>query len=345
MEISIITPVTRIKEVQKVVKNIHLAFSKFKNIKYEILLITDFKSASLLEKKFDNNIKLIICEDLHPSRRRNLGVINASYGYLAFIDDDVYIDSNWCSPLEKYLKLYDGVCGPITQSNFESFRKNLIGIAQESIFFEGFSDYRQHLTKSKYYDIPLCNVIIKKEVWDKVGGFNEIANYNIDDCEFFFLADKLGFSFVNHPDLRVEHDLMPFGISYLKKKITQRFQGGINSMIFSEIYFAYPSVRIVWFSYLGFLIWTILFFTKKDPTLNFSLYIIFAYFLISLIFSFIKSFNRPKYIILLPFVFFLIHCCDYFSYLFGVIYYLFNIDKFKKILNNKKIRILNATQI
>ena len=340
MSLSVVIPVTRVIEVRKCLEKLIKSFEFAQLQNYEILLIKDMHcdlNLNSLTKK--SNIRILHCDSLHPSIRRNYGVKAATHNIIAFIDDDVYVHEHWVENALKFIQDCDGVCGPIIQSRFESALKNIVGLAQESFFSEGFNDNRNFKVASRFYDIPLCNVVIHRRVWIGVNGFNEIADYNVDDCEFFYLAEKKGFKFYNEPQLAVEHDLLPLGWAFVNKKIRQRFKGGINSMIFKEIYFKYTSVRLVWLSYFFLMLLAII-------QLNFSfnliayLKVLFSlYFVVAFSVSALKIKKHPMLVPFLPFVFFLIHIIDYVSYTLGVFYYLTFHNKFDSVVEHKRKRM------
>lgn len=340
MSISVVIPVTRVIEVQMCLENLVKSFAAARVENYEVLLIKD-KSCQLSFKSLDENsfIKILNCESMHPSIRRNYGVKHAVHSIIAFVDDDVYVPVNWVDHVLKSIKSCDGVCGPIIQSRFTSALKNIVGLAQESFFSEGFHDHRNFKTESRFYDIPLCNVVIHRGVWESVGGFNEVADYNIDDCEFFYLAEKKGYKFYNEPELAVEHDLIPLGWSFIRKKILQRYKGGINSMVFREIYFNYTSVRLVWLSYLLLFLLIVVQCIYPLDIKSLSLMALGIYFLAAYGISALKIKSHPVLALFLPFVFFLIHIVDYFSYTAGVLYYLVFRNQFDLVLEHKRKRM------
>lgn len=347
MSVSVVIPVTRVSEVQVCVEKLVRSFQLAHVMDYEIILIKD-PQCDLNFSNFIGNscVRIFDCESMHPSIRRNYGVKLSSHCFVAFIDDDVYVPDNWVANVLKSIVNCDGVCGPIIQSRFKSPLKNIVGLAQESFFSEGFNDHRNFRSRTRFFDIPLCNVVIRRQVWDAVHGFNEVADYNVDDCEFFFLAERKGFQFFNEPGLAVEHDLMPLGWLFVRKKIHQRFKGGINSMIFKEIYFLYASVRIVWLSYL------ILFLLLSGQLLHsiqlgpLTRFITILYIILAISFSMTKAKKNLPIAFALPFVFFLIHIIDYFSYTAGVIYYFICRNRFHLVLEHKRRRMAYyATEI
>jgi len=347
MSISIVIPVTRISEIRICLENLVNSFQQAHALNYEILVIKDPQcDLDFPLIKEHSCIRILNCESMHPSIRRNYGVRHASNQIIAFIDDDVYVPQEWAKNVLKYIPNCDGICGPIIQSRFKSALKNIVGLAQESFFSEGFNDRRNFRDQTRFFDIPLCNVVIHRKIWDAVHGFNEVADYNVDDCEFFFLAEKKGFKFFNEPGLAVEHDLLPLGWAFFRKKAQQRFKGGINSIIFKEIYFTYTSVRIVWLSYIILFLLLTIQFVFPFNMIQFLKNVTGVYGTAALGISLTKAKNHPLLALMLPFVFFLIHLVDYFSYTFGVFYYFIFRNQFRYVTEHKKKRMaFYATEI
>lgn len=113
-----------------------------------------------------------------PAEKRDLGAKIAKGQILAFIDDDAYPDKNWLSNSFIFLKKKNVgvICGPgilpkktnLWEKVFDEILKSRIGSGEHV--------YRFFPQKQKYVDdYPSMNFLIKKNIFEKLGGFN--SNY------------------------------------------------------------------------------------------------------------------------------------------------------------------------
>jgi GT2 family glycosyltransferase len=340
MKAAVIIPVTRPKCLNECLDRLFKQTSP--HLEFEIILIRNPGSVCTLGET-DIKITQIEEEILHPAFRRNLAVKKVDAEILAFLDDDAVPPLNW---LQKAIwnienENIDGVCGPILQSQNSSSMGNILaGAANESIFLEGFEDcniYKKKLVE--FYNIPLCNVIIKRKVWESVGGFNEKANYYIDDFEFFYIASKKGFKFYNIPDIAIRHSVEPFPLKYLKKKFKTRFYTGMNSIMFNEIYRSIPFIRLAFFIFPLFAVTVFLLLSKGWLYIIVPLiiYIGLAIWHSRLIFA-----KSKKAFILLPTVFFFTHLVNFIAFTLGAIFFIVKRRNYSVVVKHKKERLTNA---
>lgn len=325
MKIAVIIPVTRPPYLYRCIKGLNCQTSP--HDEFEIILI---KGKNMFLELENTDIKTVQIEEdtLHPGFRRNLGVKSTNARILAFIDDDTIPCPDWIRNATRHLEKerIDGVCGPLLQSQGQSsFGSMLAGAANESIFLEGFEDCNLYEKKRvQFFNISLCNVIIKRNVWEAVGGFNGVASYYIDDFEFFYLADKKGFIFYNIPEVTVCHSVEPFPSKYLKKKFITRFYTGMNSIMFNKVYRQIPSIRLAFLAYICIPFMFIL--IMKDR-FYFAILLI-VYFGIGLYFSrFVFAKNKLAFF-LLPFVFFITHLVNLAAFILGNIFFCIKRNKF-----------------
>jgi GT2 family glycosyltransferase len=343
MQAAVIIPVTRPKSLYLCMQG--LMRQTFPHDQFEIILIKDSDMILELENA-DIKITQIKEDILLPTFRRNLGVKKTDANILAFLGDDTLPPVGWLQNAIWHIEeeKIDGASGPFLHlQNNLSLGSRLANATRESFFLEGDEICNIHEKKLvKFYNIPLCNVVIKREVWDSVGGFNEVvANYHMDDCEFFYLANKRGYKFYNIPQIAVQHAIESFPLGYLKKKFTTRFYTGVNAAIFNEIYREIPVIR------LGFLVYPfiiIVFLLVINNWFNMAVFLI-IYFGLAIWFS-RKTFTKNKKVfILLPIVFFLTHLTIFIAFTSGILYFLMKKKSFQVIIENKKIRLkkcLNA---
>ncbi|UCC33243.1 MAG: glycosyltransferase family 2 protein [Candidatus Bathyarchaeota archaeon] len=151
-------------------------------------------------------------EDIGPSASHNIGVAKAvrSSRYLAFLDNDTVVEPNWLKELIKVMQ------------NDEK-----IGIAQAKILKMGKEDRLDHTGLaidtlgtwcttlnmkeenfneiSEVFAASLAACIVKREVFDEVGGFDEDYFIYDDDTDFCWRARLLGYRVVFVPTARANH--------------------------------------------------------------------------------------------------------------------------------------------
>jgi GT2 family glycosyltransferase len=159
------------------------------------------------------DIKLVhLDEDIGPSASHNVGVAKADRAsrYLAFLDNDTIVEPSW-------LKELVNVIGDDKKS----------GIAQAKILKIGREDRLDHtglaidtmgtwcttlnMKEANFNEIfemlaaSLAACIVKREVFDEVGGFDDDYFIYDDDTDFCWRARLRGYSVLFVPSARVSH--------------------------------------------------------------------------------------------------------------------------------------------
>lgn len=340
MKAAIIIPVTRPNHVIACLDR--LLQQTFAHSEFEIILI---KNTGTVLTWPVTDVKITEIEEVksHPGFRRNCAVKRTDAEILAFLDDDTVPQLDWLFKAIFYIEKenIDGVCGPLLQSQNNSSLGNILaGAANESVFLEGFEDCNLCEKKpAKFYNIPLCNAIIKRAVWESVGGFNEMANYYIDDIEFFYLACKKGFKFYNIPDIALYHSVEPFPLRYLRKKFETRFYTGMNSLMFHEVYGAVPFIRLAFLIYPVLMLSIFLVAANKWPH---SMLFLIIYVGLAIWHSRSVFAKSKMAFICLPTVFFLTHAVNFTAFTFGMVFFIIKRKKFAAVIEHKKGRLPHA---
>ena len=159
----------------------------------EIILINDGSTdncESIIKKYKDKRIKYISKKNEGIGKTRNLGIEIASGEYLAFIDSDDYIESNFCEVM--YNKAIKDKCDIVICDYFEDINNEL-----KEIKFASFKDTNlmENPEIINYINLGPCNKIYKKELFkDKNNRF--IENLKYEDapfvCRLLLSAKKIG---------------------------------------------------------------------------------------------------------------------------------------------------------
>lgn len=122
-------------------------------------------------------VKLIRSQsDLDAGTARNLGVKHSSGAYLAFIDADCIPCANWISAALSALR--QGSCmagGPVSDALPDHPVASADNICQ-------FSDLRPFRPQGLIDMLPACNLAVRRESFDRIGGFPLVLN--IEDVFF-----------------------------------------------------------------------------------------------------------------------------------------------------------------
>ena len=197
-------PTSHLKETLSIIKSLD-------RDDLEILVVTD---------KDITNINDPI--QVGPAYKRNLAASKAKGVFLVFLDDDSY-------PHPKYFKtLFDliisnpdiaGFCGPCLTPTSDNLLKQVSGLFWQShIGSGGAGVYRNSVQKKRFVtDYPSVNLVIKKEIFFKVNGYQTDFWPGEDTllCREITIKNKLRILY--HPDLVVYHHRRDILLPHLKQ--------------------------------------------------------------------------------------------------------------------------------
>jgi len=250
-----------------------------------------------------------------PARKRDMGVKNARGQIIAFIDDDAYPSPCW---LEEAVAVFEkkrvaAVCGPGLLPRETNIWEKIFDETLKTDFGSGGYQYRFIKAKARYVDdYPSMNFLIKKNVFKKLGGFDNEYWPGEDSklCEDLVYKEKRQIFY--HPDVAVFHHRRNNLNGFLKQHSNYGFhrgafftQGDSNSR---RITYLVPTTFVL---YLLTLIGLNIFFFFTHFPKNFLIFFIplLLYFFIQLG-LFFKSFLETKNLfisITTPFIIFAMH--------------------------------------
>lgn len=137
---------------------------------FEILVLPDSESNLDFPK-----VKIIPTGPIGPAEKRDLAAGQSNGEFLAFIDDDAYPDKLWLKKAMRHFQEEDiaAVGGPgITPAN-DGLLQKASGLVFSSLMGSGTNRFRNSPKKQREIDdYPSCNFIIRKSVFQQVGGFD-----------------------------------------------------------------------------------------------------------------------------------------------------------------------------
>ena len=164
--------------------------------KYEIIIIDNGSTDKTVEMAQKHLIKFFALPKVTISHLRNFGVAQSKGDILAFIDADCIAPSSWLKQSTQLLENQTiGAVGSWYQ------------LPHQARFLERVWDVHMSCRRLKMGDIdwvPSGNLIMLKNVFNKIGGFNEAltTSEDVDICQRIHGAN---FSIFTHPDLAVIH--------------------------------------------------------------------------------------------------------------------------------------------
>ena len=212
--------------------------------RYEIILLPDAET-SLPDIYLDLPISIYPTEEVNPAVKRNLGIKKSIGRYLAFIDDDAYPQSDWLEIAWNTLENRDDISaigGPAITPKDDPFWGRVFGAVFLSNFSGGFKErYVPSPPIHMVDDWPTVNLIVSKEAFDQIGGFNTTF-WPGEDTKLCLDLILNGFNIFYIPELIVFHHRR----SQLRKHMRQIGNYGYHRAIFSR-QFPKTSRRFVYF--------------------------------------------------------------------------------------------------
>lgn len=190
---------------------------KTKYSKYEVVVIDDLSTdgtVKLIKKNFGGNKKLQFFRNqkkLLAAGSRNHGVKKSNGELIALLDHDIEVDQNWIVEMVKVMNKYDD-CGVVQGKVMDIKNRGIIQHAGVKINASlgwvvpigyGLSG-NKYFTKEVQAFANATGLMFKKEVWKKVGGFDEMLEINTDDWDFNWRTNLYGY----------KHFLAPKSITY-----------------------------------------------------------------------------------------------------------------------------------
>lgn len=151
-------------------------------------------------------IKVIEAGRAMPGKGRNIGTASAKHNWIAFTDAGIKLDDHWLENLVK--KKEEDNTADIIYGAFSP---------QISSFFDKCAAiaYVPPLKKGRNRTKSIATCLLKKEVWEKTGGFPDWRA--AEDLAFMEKAEKMGFKSIEAPEAMVYWKLQPTFASTFRK--------------------------------------------------------------------------------------------------------------------------------
>lgn len=298
----------------------------FPHKQVEVLLVNSNSTDSTLKvmKKFKSNNDFADCKILQNDKKIlaagwNVALKNAKGDIIVKIDSHARIEPDFLSNVDKNMTDGEYIVGGQRPTIFDgtTYFQRMLAHAEASVFGSGIAVYRRSV--SKQYVSTLAHAAYRKEVFETVGGYNENL-VRTEDNEIHYRMRKAGFKFCLCPDIISYQHARSSVKSMLKQKWGNGYWIGLTMGVCPKCFSLYNFVP------LGFtlalilsLVLCVFFKNLLLPALLLILYFAGAVGFTLLSMAGEKSKRVKALMVLMPFIFFLMHISYGFGTLVGLI--------------------------
>jgi len=248
MKYSFIIPVKEINDyIREAIPNI----LQIERADYEIIIYPDEINSESWPKT-----RQIATGHIGPAQKRNLALQDASGEFLIFIDDDAYPEKNILEILDVDFQdeKISAIGGPAITPKDDSYFQKVSGAFFLSSFSGGFPErYVPKGKKKEIQDWPTVNLTIRKDTFQKIGGFNS-EFWPGEDTELCLQIIKNGGKIIYDPQVQVFHHRR----EGLWRHLKQVGGYGIHRGFFAKKYPA-TSFKFIYFIPSTFFVFALLF--------------------------------------------------------------------------------------
>lgn len=203
------------------------------NIPTEIILVDssqekDKESVYLLSRRYNINYYY---NDITVSGKRNFGAQKTSYDYILFLDSDCIVTENIFNSYFQTIENHHdaaGSCGPLVFFGEDTWVWKIIESTPYTVFFSVAT------WGETFIWAPTANILLKKEVFFEVGGFDETfpKEPGGEDADLGIRIHKAGYVMYSSPDALVRHSKTTW--SSLKSMFRRVFHYGRGDYSLAE---------------------------------------------------------------------------------------------------------------
>lgn len=223
MYISVVIPLyNKEKHISRAVNSV--LNQTYKN--FELIIIDDGStdgSLAVVEKFDDSRIKVFTFKNNGVSVARNLGIEKAKYSYIAFLDADDEWEENFLLNVKKLIQTYPE-CG-MYATLYKFKNNNKVRYPKLNLRMKKGQSAIIHYFKAALIEpvVSASSVVIKKDVFNDLGGFLPELNRGEDLEMWIRIALKYDVAFLNK-------DLVTYNLD-ASNRITQKKRSYSQSLI------------------------------------------------------------------------------------------------------------------
>jgi len=216
--VSIIIPV---KEINDYIRESlpYIEALDYDKSKIEVIVLPD--NDAKIEGKFSFDLKIVPTTHIYPGEKRDRGIKLSKGEIVAFIDDDVFPMKQW---LKKAVEIFESsdtiaaVGGPAVTPENDSLMRKVSGDIYASFMGGGSYRYRYIPEHARYVDdYPSCNLLVRRDVLDKIGGFNTEFWPGEDTVICLKIVRDHKMKIAYDPDVFVYHHRRDFPSGHIKQ--------------------------------------------------------------------------------------------------------------------------------
>ncbi len=219
---------------------------------FEVLIASSSRPRALHDLTFP--WEWIPVEERNPAIRRNLAARSAKGRVLAFLDDDAEAEPVWLASGIRALDHAEIAGGPDLGPPGAPYLERVSDLLLATPRIgSGVPAHERHAPEGPVrspHDVALCNLFVRREAWEALGGLDESLGYVGEDTDFVSRALARGLRVRLDPSVRVSHHRRPFPGSYLAQRWRYRVKTG---RLFVERPGLYSGGRMAAFLSAGFL--------------------------------------------------------------------------------------------
>ncbi len=227
--VSIIIPTKQISYfVEEAVS--HILKMDYKN--YEILVLPDEESGEVYR-----STKVVATGPVGPAEKRDLALAYSKGDILAFLDDDAYPREDWLREAVKHFKDPEvaAVGGPAVTPETNGLLQKVSGAIFSSRICSGNYTYRYVPRKMQEVDdLPSVNLLIRRDVFEEVGGFDTDYWPGEDTKICLDITKKLNKKIIYDPDVFVWHHRRSLLMPHLRQTARYALHRGYFVKTFPE---------------------------------------------------------------------------------------------------------------
>ena len=218
IKVSIIIPV---KEINAYIREAIPHYLQLEYSDYEVLIFPDElpDQSEMEELTRGGRVKIIASGKVGPAEKRDLSLQYAEGNVFAFTDDDAWPRKDWLKNAITELKEKEvgAVGGPAITAPNDNLMQQGSGKVYESFLCSGKYTYR-YLPgyRREDDDIPSVNLIVKREVFEKINGYDSTF-YPGEDTKLCMDIVNAGYKIIYSPEVLVYHHRRTLFRAHLKQ--------------------------------------------------------------------------------------------------------------------------------
>ena len=167
---------------------------------------------------------------VNPARRRNAAAREARGRLFAFLDDDATAEPGWLAAGVSALREADIAGGPDPGPHDAPYGERLANLLLATPGIGSGVPAHEWNPRGgpvrSAHDVALCNLFVRRETFERLGGFDESFGYIGEDTDFIRRALDGGARVVLEPSARVRHRRRAFPGPYLAQRWRYRVKTG-----------------------------------------------------------------------------------------------------------------------